>query len=136
MICPPSSSATGTSVTRPSISAASQTSFSVRKGLPICRSPSNSAYMVPPARNPLQRFRNGPRSQNLEDGEAYKPGWGQCGLLSHVIPCTYGWRTVLVSLDIAFGRAHARGIHRSIFSGAVNHAGLLHAGLGSRPAVL
>src|SRR5882757_2123980 len=45
MTCPPSSSATGTSVTRPSISAASQTCFSVGNGFPICLSPSNSAYM-------------------------------------------------------------------------------------------
>src|ERR1700716_3742298 len=41
----PSSSATGTSVTRPSISAASQTCFSVGNGFPSCLSSSNSAYM-------------------------------------------------------------------------------------------
>src|SRR3954471_24036724 len=46
MIWPPSSSATGTSVTRPSISAASHTSFSVGNGFPICLSPSNSAYIA------------------------------------------------------------------------------------------
>src|SRR5438045_2229273 len=100
MICPPTSSATGTSVTRPSIRAASHTSFSVGNGLPICLSPSNSAYMAP-------------------------------SLLSHVILFACGRRAVLVPLDIALGGAHAGGVHRTIFFGAVGHSRLLHSGLGS-----
>src|SRR6185369_3518223 len=135
MICPPSSSATGTSVTSPSIRAASQTSFSVAKGVPICRSPSNNAYITPPAQNAFKVFerRNVARSGNTTRFVSRR---GQSGLLPHVILDTCGWRTILVSLDVALGRAHASSIHRSVFPGAVRHAGLLHARLRSRSAVL
>src|SRR6266403_2392062 len=66
--CPLSSSATGTSVTKPSISAASQTSFSVGKRFPICLMSSNSTSLIclderrEPSPAPLSSFELADRS--------------------------------------------------------------------------
>src|SRR5439155_21367971 len=43
---------------------------------------------------------------------------------------------VLVPFDIALGCAHAGGVHRTIWLGAVRRSGLLHAGLRSGAGVL
>src|SRR5260370_17429483 len=65
---PLSSSATGTSVTKPSISAASQTCFSVGKRFPICLMPSNSPSLIclderrEPSPAPLSSFELADRS--------------------------------------------------------------------------
>ena len=44
--------------------------------------------------------------------------------------------TVLAPFDIALGCAHAGGVHRTIWLGAVRRSRLLHAGLRSRAGVL
>jgi hypothetical protein len=118
MICPLSSSATGTSV---------KDLRSVQLPRPLSRSRGGCRESIAlkqcihgasGLRSRCARFRfrqsirNGAASEITASSQI---DGGQCGLLSKVVLCTRGWRTLPVWLDIASGRARAGGIHRPSF---------------------